>query len=45
MRSVQSALIESDGDMLYHLDGEIGRARGSIAVRVRPGLLTVKVPS
>ena len=45
MRSVQSAVIETDGEMLYHLDGEIGRARGSITVRVRPGLLTVKVPA
>ena len=45
MRSIQSALIETDGEMPYHLDGEIGRAQGSISVRVRPGLLTVKVPS
>ncbi len=45
MRSVQSAVIETDGEMLYHLDGEIGRARGSISVRIRPGLLMVKVPS
>jgi YegS/Rv2252/BmrU family lipid kinase len=43
-RSIQSALIECDGEMLYHVDGEIGRARGSISVRVRPGLLMVKVP-
>lgn len=45
MRSIESATIETDGDMLYHLDGEIGRARGSISVRVRPRLLTVKVPA
>jgi len=45
MRSIESAVIETDGEMLYHLDGEIGRARGSIAVRIRPGVLMVKVPS
>ena len=45
MRSIESATIETDGEMLYHLDGEIGRARGSITVRVRPRVLTVKVPS
>jgi len=45
MRSIESALIETDGEMLYHLDGEIGRARGSIAVRIRPGVLRVNVPS
>lgn len=43
MRSVESATVESDGDMLYHLDGEIGRAHGSISVRIRPKLLTVRV--
>ena len=43
-RSIESATIESDGDMPYHLDGEIGHARGSITVRIRPKLLTVRVP-
>lgn len=43
-RSVQSARIEADGDLLYHLDGEIGSARGSITVRIRPKALTVRVP-
>jgi diacylglycerol kinase (ATP) len=42
-RSIESARIETDGEMLYHLDGEIGRARGSISVRIRPRLLTVRV--
>lgn len=45
MRSIESAVIETDGEMLYHLDGEIGRANRSISVRIRPGLLTVKVPA
>jgi YegS/Rv2252/BmrU family lipid kinase len=43
-RSIESAAIESDAEMPYHLDGEIGRARESIVVRVRPKLLRVRVP-
>jgi len=42
-RSIASAVVETDGEMLYHLDGEIGRAGGSISVRIRPKLLTVRV--
>ena len=42
-RSIEAATIESDGPMLFHLDGEIGRATGSITVRIRPRLLTVRV--
>jgi diacylglycerol kinase (ATP) len=43
-RSIESARVETDGEMLYHLDGEIGRATGSIDVRIRPGALIVRVP-
>jgi diacylglycerol kinase (ATP) len=43
-RSIQSARVEAEGELLYHLDGEIGRANGSITVRIRPKLLTVRVP-
>lgn len=43
-RSIETARIETDGEMLYHLDGEIGRAHGSIAVRIRPNVLFVRVP-
>lgn len=43
-RSIESASVESDGEMLYHLDGEVGRASGSIAVRIRPRALIVRVP-
>ena len=43
-RSIESARIETEGDMLYHLDGEIGRASGSITVRIRPRALRVRVP-
>ena len=43
-RSIASATVQTDGDILYHVDGEIGRARGSVKVRVLPGALTVRVP-
>ena len=44
IRGVANASIETDGDIVYHLDGEIGRARGRVHVRVLPGVLTVRVP-
>jgi YegS/Rv2252/BmrU family lipid kinase len=44
IRGVASATIETDGDIVYHLDGEIGRARGRVAVRILPAALTVRVP-
>ena len=40
---VKSASIEADGEIVYHLDGEIGRARDRVEVRVLPGALTVRV--
>ena len=43
-RSVVSATVEAEGDLLYHLDGEIGTAKGSITVRIRPRALRVRVP-
>lgn len=43
-RSIRSARVEADGELLYHLDGEIGRAQGSVTVRIREKLLTVRVP-
>jgi diacylglycerol kinase (ATP) len=43
VRGVKTATIETDGEMVYHLDGEIGRARGRVAVRVLPAALTVRV--
>jgi YegS/Rv2252/BmrU family lipid kinase len=43
-RSIESARIESEGEMLYHLDGEIGRASGSVTVRILPKALLVRVP-
>jgi len=44
VRGVEAASIETDGDMVYHLDGEVGRAQGRVEVAVRPGALTVRVP-
>jgi diacylglycerol kinase (ATP) len=43
-RSIESAVIESNREMPYHLDGEIGRTDGPIRIRIRPKLLTVRVP-
>lgn len=43
-RSIASASVEADCNILYHVDGEIGRADGRIDVRIRPGVLKVKVP-
>jgi YegS/Rv2252/BmrU family lipid kinase len=43
-RSITSAVVETNGEMLYHVDGEIGRARDRIDVRIRPGALKVRVP-
>lgn len=44
LRSIETARVETDGDILYHVDGEVGRARGIIDVRVRPRLMKVRVP-
>jgi diacylglycerol kinase (ATP) len=44
LRSIESARIETDGDILYHVDGEVGRARGAVTVRIRPRVLKVRVP-
>jgi YegS/Rv2252/BmrU family lipid kinase len=43
VRGIETATIETDGEIVYHLDGEIGRARGRVAVRVLPAALTVRV--
>ena len=43
-RSITSATVETDGEMLYHVDGEIGRALNRVDVRIRPGALKVRVP-
>ena len=43
VRGVETARIETDGDIVYHLDGEIGHARGAVDVRVLPKALIVRV--
>jgi diacylglycerol kinase (ATP) len=43
-RSIESARVETDGEILYHLDGEIGRAQGAVNIRIRPRVLRVRVP-
>ncbi|HEX5474878.1 MAG TPA: diacylglycerol kinase family protein [Vicinamibacterales bacterium] len=43
-RSIECATIETDGPIGYHVDGEPDEAGGSIAVRVRRGVLRVRVP-
>jgi diacylglycerol kinase (ATP) len=45
LRGISRAAIETDGDIVYHVDGEIGRARGRVEVRVLPQALTVRVPA
>ena len=45
IRSVTAARVETNGEILYHLDGEIGRAQSAVDVRIRPGVLRVKVRS
>jgi len=44
VRGITTATIETEGDVVYHLDGEMGRAAGRVAVRVLPSALTVRVP-
>ncbi len=44
LRSIESARVESDGDIVYHVDGEVGRARGAVTIRIRPRALKVRVP-
>jgi diacylglycerol kinase family enzyme len=44
LRSIESARVETEGEILYHVDGEVGRARGAVTVRIRPRLLRVRVP-
>jgi YegS/Rv2252/BmrU family lipid kinase len=44
VRGVKTAAIETGGDIVYHVDGEVGRASGQVLVRVVPAALTVRVP-
>lgn len=39
----KSAVVETEGEIEYHLDGEPGVARDRVTVTIRPGALMVKV--
>jgi diacylglycerol kinase family enzyme len=43
IRGVKTASIETDGEIVYHLDGEVGRAHNRVDVRVLPAALVVRV--
>ncbi len=43
-QSVVQARIETDRPILYHVDGEVGRAGSTVVVRIRPHALRVRVP-
>ena len=43
-QSVVQATVETDRPIAYHVDGEPGRGGTTVAVRVRPGALRVRVP-
>lgn len=43
-RSITSAVVETEGEILFHVDGEVGRARDRVEVRIRPAALKVRVP-
>lgn len=44
VRRIKAAAVEADEDILFHVDGELGRAGRAVHVRVRPGVLRVRVP-
>jgi YegS/Rv2252/BmrU family lipid kinase len=44
VEQVRRAIIDADGDIEYHVDGEPGAVRGPIEVSVAPLALRVKVP-
>ena len=43
MQPIRTAIVESDGEIEYHVDGEPGVARNRLSISVRPGALSVKV--
>jgi YegS/Rv2252/BmrU family lipid kinase len=43
MQPVRGAIVEADGEIEYHVDGEPGVVRDRLTISVRPGALTVKV--
>ena len=43
MQPVRTAIVEADGEIEYHVDGEPGVVHDRLTVTVRPGSLIVKV--
>jgi diacylglycerol kinase family enzyme len=43
MQPIRTAVVESDGDIEFHLDGEPGVVRDRLTITIRPGALMVKV--
>jgi len=43
-QSVRRAVVETAGDIVYHLDGELAVANGRLDLGVIPGALKVKIP-
>jgi len=43
MQPIRTAVVESDGEIEFHLDGEPGAVRDRLTVTIRPGALIVKV--
>jgi diacylglycerol kinase family enzyme len=44
-QSVCRAVVESEGEIVYHLDGELAVAPGRLDITIDPGALKVRVPS
>jgi YegS/Rv2252/BmrU family lipid kinase len=44
IQPIETAVIETPGDIEFHLDGELGAARDRVSITVLPGALKVKVP-
>ena len=43
MQPIRTAVVESDGEIEFHLDGEPGVVRDRLTITVRPGALMVRV--
>ncbi len=43
MQPIRTAVVETEGEIEFHLDGEPGVARDRVTVTIRPGALIVKV--
>ena len=43
MQGVRTAIVEADGEIEFHVDGEPGVVRDRLTVTIRPGALQVKV--